>query len=247
MRVLRMVTATALHLVLGDAVPKCLNGTLCRPTGGTDHAPPAGWPACCTEGRAFEPNGLERTPLRGWRSWQAFAADVDQQIMEDIMRGVAKRRPLGAGGAMVSLADMGYRDVGLDAGYEMVGQGYMGSCHTESGHMLINTTRFPSFKQMTGTAHALNLTASWYLNSDPCKGLNETAVGQTYRPDSEDAVRYGFDGVKFDSQPGGPNSNITEWAIALNATGKPMLIENCEDKNPLYLLTDPTDCPCVLR
>ena len=67
--------------------------------------------------------------------------------------------------------------------------------------------------------------------------------------DSADAVQYGFDGVKFDSQAGGPSRNITRWAVALAkasaAAGKEvgMLIENCDDKNPTYLLDDPADCP----
>jgi hypothetical protein len=109
--------------------------------------------------------------------------------------------------------------------------------------MLVNKTRFPSFNTMTETAHSLGLTASWYLNSDPCRGKNETSVGPTYTTDSQDAAKYGFNGVKFDTEGGGPSHNITLWAMALNATGKPMLIENCDDKNPTYLLADPTDCP----
>lgn len=42
---------------------------------------------------------------------------------------------------MVSLFDAGYQDVGLDAGYEMIGQGYNGACHNKAGHMLINLER----------------------------------------------------------------------------------------------------------
>ena len=127
--------------------------------------------------------------------------------------------------------------------------GYEGSCHTKDGHMLVNKTRFPSFTSMNAVAHELGLTSSWYLNNDPCPGKNETAVGPTYTTDSADAVKYGFDGVKFDSQGGGPSHNITEWAIALKAAadeaGKKagILIENCDDKNPTYLLDDPADCP----
>ena len=140
-------------------------------------APPN--PPCCFEGHRFEPNELGMTPPRGWRSWQAYSLDVDQGIMEDTMRGMTKQRPLGPAGAMVSLAGAGYVDVGLDSGYEMVGHGYEGGCHTESGHMLVNASRFPSFNAMTDTAHGLGLTASWYLNCDGCKGRNETATGPT--------------------------------------------------------------------
>ena len=189
-------------------------------------------PRCCWHGHAFVPQQprLEQTPLRGWRSWQAYSTEINQAIMEDTMRGLAKKRQLG--GSFSSLAAAGYADVGLDAGYGMVGHGFGGSCHTESGHMLVNASRFPSFNQMTDTAHALGLTASWYLNYDGCKGSNETRSGApwasgcngvpwennctgTYDTDSADAVKYGFDGVKFDLQGGGPSHNITRWAMAL--------------------------------
>jgi hypothetical protein len=135
-------------------------------------------------------------------------------------------------------------DVGLDAGYESPGKGVGGGCHNSSGHMIINSN-FPSLKEMTDHAHTLSLTASWYLNSDACKGANETLVGETYRQDSHDAVFYGFDGVKFDSEGGGPSHNITAWAVALNATGKQMMIENCLNKNPAWMHpgADPSYCP----
>ena len=68
---------------------------------------------------------------------------------------------------------------------------------------------------MTTVAHDLGLTASWFLNSDPCHGKNETAVGPTYDTDAADAIAYGFHGVKFDSQRGGPSHNITLWSVAL--------------------------------
>jgi len=64
-----------------------------------------------------------------------------------------------------------------------------------------------------------------------------------YATDAADAVRYGFDGVKFDSERGGADHNISLWAAALNGTGKQMMIENCLDKHPAYMLTAPGYCP----
>lgn len=156
------------------------------------------------------------------------------------MEGLAKKRPLGANSALVSLADVGYSDVGLDGGYFLT-SGVNGSCHGPDHHLLIDREKFPSLKAMNDKAHALNLTSSWYLNQDGCTGSREPFV--TYSEDSQDAVKYGFDGVKFDSERGGPMHNITQWAVALNSTGKQMMIENCLDKHPKYLLTDPLTCP----
>ena len=107
------------------------------------------------------PNNLGQIPLRGWRSWQAVAGEVNQTFMEQIMLGLAKRRPLGKDGAMVSLADVGYADIGLDGGYFNT-SGVNGSCHGPDHHLLIND-KFPSLTEMNEKAHSLNLTSSWYL------------------------------------------------------------------------------------
>ena len=216
------------------------------------------------------PDGMEVKPLRGWRTWQGFVGGVNQSMMEATMRGLALPRPelvrlqqlmdqrsTVAGGQELSqepfyassLAAAGYRDVGLDSGYYLSGKGYKGTCHTQDGHMVINKALFPDFRGMTDTAHSLNLTASWYLNADGCNGTKEWAVGETYDTDAADVLRYGFDGVKFDTEMGGPNNNITKWAIALadarrhSGTRDGIVIENCQDKNPTYILDQPSDCP----
>ena len=192
------------------------------------------------------PNSLGATPLRGWRSWQAVGDEVDQAVMERAMGGLARLRPLGEGDALVSLAaTAGYADAGLDGGYFDAGAGVGGSCHDAGGHMVVNETKFPSLANMTAAAHALNLTASWYLSADGCKGAAEKAAWPrgTFATDAADAAAFGFDGVKFDSESGGPVHNITQWAVSLNGTGRPLMIENCMEKHPTYLLTHPTQCP----
>ena len=190
------------------------------------------------------PNSLGRTPFRGWRSWQAVGAEVTQAVMQTAMRGLVKKRALGVGGGLTSLADYGYNDVGLDGGYFEKGAGVDGSCHDANGHMLVNASTFPSLAGMVTHAHDLNLTASWYLNADGCPGNLERAAfpNGTYVADANMAAALGFDGVKFDTQRGGPSHNITEWAVAVNGTGRPMMVENCLDKHPKYLLTDPASC-----
>lgn len=185
------------------------------------------------------PNHLGSTPLMGWRSWQAYGSEINQSLMVRTIEGLAKKRPV-PGGETMSLADVGYTDVGLDSGYEEH-SGVNGSCHDAAHHMIIDTQKFPSFADMNTRAHELNITTSWYLNSDGCTGGKEPFT--TYTTDAADAVMYGFDGVKFDSEPGGPDHNITSWAEALNATGKQMMIENCLDKHPTYMLSNPSNCP----
>lgn len=50
---------------------------------------------------------------------------------------------------------------------------------------------------------------------------------RSYKLDAEDTAKLGFDGVKFDA--GGGNDNMTLWAEAINATGRVMMLENCND------------------
>ena len=48
-----------------------------------------------------------------------------------------------------------------------------------------------------------------------------------YAGDVQALVEYGFDGAKVDGC--GPDPNITRWAELLNATGLPLVLENCND------------------
>lgn len=184
------------------------------------------------------------------------------------MDAIHQRRPLGHGGKLVSLQDLGYADVGLDGGWARC-EGVPGASskgvpgrtyHDKHGNLLVNETLYPSFLNMTGHAHSLGLTASWYLNCDQCgldsRNITPSAATEAwYQKDAEQAARFNFDGVKFDTQPGGPNWNISKWSAALNATGKPIVIQDCLDKHPdgtplpksshpkIDILNNPENCP----
>jgi hypothetical protein len=178
------------------------------------------------------PNQLGRVPPRGWRSWIAYVHDADQQKMEAAMESI--HRPRQFEGKIASLQDLGYIDVGLDGGWARC-DGVNNTYHDTKGMPLVNRSKFPSFLSMTRRAHSMGLTSSWYLNCDQCKEAFTTESATTeawYTNDASQAASFEFDGIKFDTQPGGPNWNITKWAIAVNATGRPMVLEDCLDKHP---------------
>jgi hypothetical protein len=54
------------------------------------------------------------------------------------------------------------------------------------------------------------------------------------------AAALGFDGIKVDGC--GNEPNITAWAVAMNDTGRPMSLENCNDNYPFRPPTYET-CP----
>jgi len=111
-------------------------------------------------------NGLARTPPLGWRSWNLYGGNVNQEKIEKIMDGmVSKKRTVD--GVPTSLCDLGYCDVGLDDNWQKCGKyGADGlTYHDEEGNPIINTDTFPNMKDMTDHAHGLGLTAGWYGNN----------------------------------------------------------------------------------
>jgi hypothetical protein len=104
-------------------------------------------------------NGLGIVPSRGWRSWNEFGDDINQATIEAQMEALASRRRT-VGGKPTSLADLGFRDAGIDDGWQMCnshGQGF----HNASGYPIVNESRFPDLRAMTAKAAKLGLTAGW--------------------------------------------------------------------------------------
>jgi len=68
----------------------------------------------------------------------------------------------------------------------------------------------------------------WYANNCGC-AERETQPGGHTLQDAEMAAQLGFDEIKVDGC--GPAMNMSEWAQAINATGRPMLVEDCLNKH----------------
>ncbi|KAJ8612698.1 hypothetical protein CTAYLR_008949 [Chrysophaeum taylorii] len=177
-------------------------------------------------------NGLGMRPPMGWRSWNLFGANVSQELMEKIMEGMVSKSRF-VDGIPTSLADLGYRDVGLDDNWQSCGS-YGPEAYTfhASGGLfpVVNGALFPDMIAMTTKAHSLNLTAGWYLNNCICQDhcgdkvdFGETD-GSCYRGDAAALFEFGFDGVKLDGCSA--QRDLQLWADLLNASG-PIMIENC--------------------
>lgn len=169
------------------------------------------------------------TSVRGWRSWNAVMEDVTQSFITRQVDALTVRR-LKVAGKPTSLLDLGFDRVGIDAGWNLC-TGVNGSWHDESGHFIVDKTRFPDMKAMTAHAHSVGVKMDFYLNQDGLcpEGRIPGASARTGNPhyvnDANDAAALGFDGIKFDS--GGGNDNMTLWAQAVNATGREMVLECC--------------------
>jgi len=176
--------------------------------------------------RAFAAeDGLARTPPMGWRSWNLYGRDVNQDLMTKTMDGfTAKTREVD--GIKVSLCDVGYCNVGLDDYWQECGAGkpFGTSFHDAAGNPIVNQTRFPDFNAMNAYAHNLNLTTGWYGNNCGC-AESKTADAKYYQGDVNALVGYGFDGVKLDGC--GVQLDLDLYYNLVNDSGRPIVIENC--------------------
>jgi len=178
-------------------------------------------------------NGLGLTPPMGWRSWNLYGADVNQSLIEGIMEGmVSKARSVD--GVPTSLCDLGYCDVGLDDNWQACGSYGPDefTYHNELGAPVVNHEVFPDFIAMTSKAHELGLTAGWYGNNcicaDSCGDADdhkEESGVACYEGDVNALYQFGFDAVKLDGC--GAQRDLDLWSDLINATGKPIMIENC--------------------
>ena len=103
-------------------------------------------------------NGLGTRPPMGWRSWNAYKAEINQDKMVAAAHFLSNTgralsgRSISSNGQRPnapSLKSLGYDSAGLDDGWQACGAGVGGSFHNSSGWPLVNTTRFPSMSGMT--------------------------------------------------------------------------------------------------
>uniref|UniRef100_A0A6U6FDI2 Alpha-galactosidase n=1 Tax=Odontella aurita TaxID=265563 RepID=A0A6U6FDI2_9STRA len=188
-------------------------------------------------------NGLALTPPLGWRSWNLFAADVNQTLIEKIMRAMIDRSRSDHAGRPTSLCDLGYCDVGLDDAWQACqspeaaeGMNY----HREDGSPIVNLKRFPDLKGMVDLAHSLNLTAGWYGNNCICQDAcrNPEECEKQIEGDVKAIVEFGFDAWKLDGCGGETNLPLFDEYIR-KLSSKPILVENCHWGDPGILYSKP--------
>lgn len=149
-------------------------------------------------------DGLALKPPMGWRSWNQFQAAINQALVIAHMDALVDRSRT-VNGVPTSLADIGYRDAGIDDAWQMCGSygqppNNLNYHDPVTGAPQVNTTRFPSLKNLTDYAHARNLTAGWYGNNCMCHETKALAAGGfVFAADAAAAIDYGFDSVRSSS------------------------------------------------
>jgi hypothetical protein len=165
-----------------------------------------------------------------WRSWNCFAADIDQTKMQAQIDALVK--PRGPRGNE-SLLSLGWSTVGIDEGWEgnvteknasqRCGRGINGSVvHYPNGTPAIGSN-FPDMAGLVRYAKSKGVQMGWYFNGCGCNEQVEKRIN--YEGDVRAAVELGFSSVKMDSC--GSQRNMTLYGELFNQSGVPMAIENC--------------------
>ena len=176
---------------------------------------------------AYAPQVEVRPPVLAWSSWNAFASQIDAQL---IMKQAD---------ALVStgLKDAGYQYVNID-------EGWWEGARDANGNIIPRAEKWPDgMKAVADYIHSKGLKAGIYTDAghSGCGwgNYNSSRSGSEgyYQQDFEQFQRWGFDYVKVDWCGGNaegldPKTTFTEVSKALTAatavTGHPMLLSICE-------------------
>ena len=174
-------------------------------------------------------NGLAIKPPLGWRSWNLYGQNVNQQLIMKIMDGMVQRTRT-VNGKATSLCDLGYCDVGLDDNWQLCGAPNAApgmNYHDKDGNPIVNLDRFPDFNNMTDYAHSLGLTSGWYGNNcickDQCRSKEECDL--QIKGDVQALHKFGFDSWKLDGCGG--ETDLVLFNKYVTELGKPIKVENC--------------------
>jgi len=193
---------------------------------------------CTINGVNGANDGLAIKPPMGWRNWNAYHADINQELFIKVVDAfVVVRNKLGRidnsiGSDGDSLHTLGYARIGVDDGYQPCGKGYNHSFHDIDGTLLINTTLFPSMKEITKYGQSKGIEFGWYHNNCICQENGQIhgtdMINNHYIGDVLATLNNGFTDVKLDGC--GDFLDLQKWYdLFAQYSGKKgqMLIENC--------------------
>ena len=160
-------------------------------------------------------DGLAPTPPMGWNSWNRFGVKIDEDLVLETAEAM-----VGSG-----MRDVGYR-------YVVIDDGWMAPERDRHGDFVADPAKFPGGIQLLADrVHALGLRFGIYTDAGTktCQEL-PASLGYEFR-DARRFAEWGVDYVKVDwchTQGMGPRALYAKWAMALHATGRPIVFSICE-------------------
>ena len=111
----------------------------------------------------MRPPTLGATPPKAWRSWNAFALEIDERRIYEQAVVLAKAGP----GGTPSLLQLSYNEVGVDDGWQSC-TGHKGTWHSSQGEPLVDAAKFPDLRTFIARVRELGVKVGWYLNTCWC-------------------------------------------------------------------------------
>lgn len=157
---------------------------------------------------------LAPTPPMGWNSWNAFALNINSQIVMSVADSMVSK----------GLVDAGYEYIVIDDGWQIA--------RDENGKIIADSTRFPEgIKFLADYIHSKGLKFGIYT----CCGT-KTCGGRpgSYGYEEIDAQTYAEWGVDFIKEDWcftdgmDTRTQYKKMSDAIKATGRPMLLSLCE-------------------
>ena len=168
------------------------------------------------------PNGLARTPPRGWASWNNFHRNISAALF------TAHADALVA----LGLADVGYDIIATDGGWWAgVDTGVV--LRNATGFMSEDRAKFPEgLKSVIDHVHARRLRWGHYTDAGTHACNGDAPMSEGF--EAQDAalfVSWGADMLKIDACSTTEASEILvqRWAQLLNASGRHVLLSDCHN------------------
>jgi alpha-galactosidase len=179
--------------------------------------------AAAATGAAAAPNGLARTPPRGWSSWNLFHRNISAALFTETADALVA----------LGLRDAGYDRVNIDGGWWAgVDTGVVR--RNASGFVQADPAKFPDgMAAVVDHVHARGLLWGHYTDGGTRACNGDAPMSEGY--EAQDAAQFaawGADMLKVDAcavHTADKQALMATWAALLNATGRPVLLSNCRN------------------
>ena len=176
------------------------------------------------------PNGLARTPPRGWDSWNLFHRNINSSLFRAHADSLVT----------LGLAAEGYDFVSVDGGW-WAGVDTGKIIRNSTGFMSEDGAKFPEgMRALVDYVHSRGLKWGHYTDAGTAACNGDTPMSEGFEPqDAALFVSWGADMLKVDGcSVSEPSEDIMErWARLLNASGRPVLLSDCHNG----CMNDPRD------
>ncbi|HUD42536.1 MAG TPA: discoidin domain-containing protein [Dokdonella sp.] len=173
---------------------------------------------------AYVPPSRSLAPAMGWNTWYSVNIDIDAQLIADMADALVTS----------GLRDLGYTQVGIDAGWWMA---KTGPARDANNDIIVNPgfftgTSFTTMKGLADYVHSKGLTIGIYTDTGSYGCVGHNGSGGFEVQDAALFANWGIDHLKVDHCGGNISGRTTEqsylaWRDAISLSGRPITLNIC--------------------